>query len=77
MNRIIVNNDYIVLFLVCVGGYLVVVELFLVYGVDFIYCLKDGLIMLIEVVKGGYISVVCYFLDYFNNLFLVFLLDVI
>lgn len=40
VNRIIVNNDYIVLFLVCVGGYLVVVELFLVYGVDFIYRLK-------------------------------------
>lgn len=62
--------------LVCVGGYLVVVELFLVYGVDFIYWFKDGLIMFIEVVKGGYINVVFYLLDYLNNVLLVFIIDV-
>lgn len=40
VNRVIFTNDYIVLFLVCAGGYLVVVEFFLVYGVDLVYKLK-------------------------------------
>uniref|UniRef100_A0A2I2Z810 Ankyrin repeat domain 17 n=1 Tax=Gorilla gorilla gorilla TaxID=9595 RepID=A0A2I2Z810_GORGO len=49
-------------------GHLAVVELLLAHGADPTHRLKDGSTMLIEAAKGGHTSVVCYLLDYPNNL---------
>lgn len=68
MNRTTANNDHTVLSLACAGGHLAVVELLLAHGADPTHRLKDGSTMLIEAAKGGHTSVVCYLLDYPNNL---------
>ncbi|XP_058153146.1 ankyrin repeat domain-containing protein 17 isoform X10 [Dasypus novemcinctus] len=68
VNRTTANNDHTVLSLACAGGHLAVVELLLAHGADPTHRLKDGSTMLIEAAKGGHTSVVCYLLDYPNNL---------
>uniref|UniRef100_A0A670K310 Ankyrin repeat domain 17 n=1 Tax=Podarcis muralis TaxID=64176 RepID=A0A670K310_PODMU len=68
VNRTTANNDHTVLSLACAGGHLSVVELLLAHGADPTHRLKDGSTMLIEAAKGGHTSVVCYLLDYPNNL---------
>ncbi|XP_075785504.1 ankyrin repeat domain-containing protein 17 isoform X9 [Pelodiscus sinensis] len=68
VNRTTANNDHTVLSLACAGGHLAVVELLLAHGADPTHRLKDGSTMLIEASKGGHTSVVCYLLDYPNNL---------
>ncbi|XP_064416489.1 ankyrin repeat domain-containing protein 17 [Latimeria chalumnae] len=68
VNRATANNDHTVLSLACAGGHLAVVELLLAHGADPTHRLKDGSTMLIEAAKGGHTSVVCYLLDYPNNL---------
>ncbi|XP_053317609.1 ankyrin repeat domain-containing protein 17 isoform X2 [Spea bombifrons] len=68
VNRTTANNDHTVLSLACAGGHLAVVELLLAHGADPTRRLKDGSTMLIEAAKGGHTSVVCYLLDYPNNL---------